>query len=723
MFRQVLEKVSNELSGRRAFDYVAGISAFHRIQASPGYRAAAQHALAAFEAAGLQAEILSYPADLKTSYWSCRMFQEWDVEEAELFLAGEGGRRRRLCSFAEDPISLIQRSAPTPPQGVETELVVVDRADEPDSYRGVDVRGKVVLATGDLNRARELAVERFGAVGLLTDSIRAVPPIRTRMDIPDALQYTSFWWSGRAGEKKCFGFVLSPKEGEDLRKRAALAGSKGKGKAKGALRVFARVKSRLYDGHIENVTALIPGETREEVLVVAHLCHPRPSANDNASGSGLVLEVARALQALASSGSLPKPRRGIRFLLVPEMTGTYAYLATREKERSGLVAAVNLDMVGQNQELCKGPLQVERPPQAIPSYTGDLLGRIVSEVAREGRNLTGTSSYPMFKYTVTAFSGGSDHYILSDPSVGVSCPMLIQWPDLFYHTNEDTIDKVDPEMLRRVGLATAVYAYFLAAAGYPEALWLASEMAAAFPADLHGAISGPLSQLIGELREHQGDGKDGRSAPEALAAGLAKLDRKLTFLLDRKLADVASLKRLIDPKAEAAFDGILAELQEEMVSAVTQEQCRLRWVLRGLSSALRECATLPPPARERTAADRRAATITPRRVHPGPISLRGHLEKLPAKRQADWWAYERAHQRAAQVLPVQALYWVDGRRNLLDVADLAEQETGLRDTELLVRYFELLAELKLIRLGGASSKSPATKRVAARKTPTRPRRA
>lgn len=713
MFKEVLEKVSAELSGPRAWHTVADISAFHRIQASPGYRAAAEYTLAAFKGAGLVAEVLSYPADFKTSFWSCKMFQEWAGEEAELDLIDETGRRRRLCSFAAEKMSLIQRSAPTPPEGLEAELVVVDRADDADAYRGLDVRGKVVLITGDLNRARELAVERFGAVGLITDQIREIPPIRTRMDIPDALQYTSFWWSGRPGEKKCFGFVLSPKEGEALRnlarKPTAQVKRAGRGKRPSALKVFARVKSRFYDGHIENVTAFIAGETREEVLVVAHLCHPQPSANDNASGSGLVIEVARTLQTLVSSGALPKPRRGIRFLLVPEMTGTYAYLATHEKDIPRLVAAVNLDMVGENQDLCKGPLQVERPPQAIPSPTADLLALVLAGVAREGRNLAGTSTYPLFKYTVTAFSGGSDHSILSDPSVGVPCPMLIQWPDKFYHTSQDTMDKVDPEMLRRVGVATAVYAYFLAAAGYPEALWLASEMAAGFPSELHAAVSQPLSDLIGELRQLQGDGEGGKTPAAALAAGLAGLDRKLTFLLDRKLADVESLKRLISPKEAAALTGILADIEEELVAAVTQEQCRLRWVLRGLSTALRECATQPPPPRVRTAADRKAAQIVPRRVHPGPVSLRGHLEKLPEKRQVEWRAYQRAHERAAQLLPVRALYWVDGRRTLLDVADLVEQETGVRDTDFLVHYFALLFDLKLVKLGQPGRKGRARK--------------
>jgi len=64
-----------------------------------------------------------------------------------------------------------------------------------------------------------------------------------------------------------------------------------------------------------------------EVLVVAHLCHPQPSANDNASGAAAALEAARVLQTLIAGGHLPPPRRSIRFLWLPEFTGSQAYLA------------------------------------------------------------------------------------------------------------------------------------------------------------------------------------------------------------------------------------------------------------------------------------------------------------------------------------------------------------------------------------------------------------
>jgi hypothetical protein len=43
-----------------------------------------------------------------------------------------------------------------------------------------------------------------------------------------------------------------------------------------------------------------------------------------------------------------------------------------------------------------------------------------------------------------------------------------------------------------------------------------------------------------------------------------------------------------------------------------------------------------------------------------------------------------------------ALYWIDGRRTLRDVADLVEAECNLRDVEGLVRWARLLAEGKVL---------------------------
>jgi aminopeptidase-like protein len=126
------------------------------------------------------------------------------------------------------------------------------------------------------------------------------------------------------------------------------------------VKVRAKVTSRFWDGELNVVSAVIRGQTDEEVVVVAHLCHPQWSANDNASGAATVLEVARTLQGLISEGRLDKPHRGIRFLLVPEISGTQAYLASNEDQIPRMIAGLNLDMVGENQDLCGGRRPVSR---------------------------------------------------------------------------------------------------------------------------------------------------------------------------------------------------------------------------------------------------------------------------------------------------------------------------------------------------------------------------
>src|SRR5262245_11987083 len=76
-----------------------------------------------------------------------------------------------------------------------------------------------------------------------------------------------------------------------------------------------------------------------------------------------------------------------------------------------------------------------------------------------------------------AYSGGSDHIVFQDHSVDVPCPMLIQWPDRYYHTSHDTPDKTDPASLALAVRCAATYAGFLALAGERESEWLTNVVA------------------------------------------------------------------------------------------------------------------------------------------------------------------------------------------------------------------------------------------------------
>ena len=59
---------------------------------------------------------------------------------------------------------------------------------------------------------------------------------------------------------------------------------------------------------------------------------------------------------------------------------------------------------------------------------------------------------------------------------GTYCRLPHQWPDRFYHTTADTLEKVSPQSLARSSALAATYAYFVANAGAPEVAWLAREM-------------------------------------------------------------------------------------------------------------------------------------------------------------------------------------------------------------------------------------------------------
>lgn len=673
MFKKAFEAIREEFSGQAAKGYVVDITRYHRMQASPGFRQAAHYCLERLRQAGVQAEVLSFPADETTQYWSARMFQEWEATEAALHLFEPEDERRKLADFRDCPISLIQRSAPF--EG-EAEVVLLEDGEEEADYEGLDLKGKVVFTKGDVDRVRELAVEKRGAVGIISDGMRETPPIRARMDVPDALQYTSFWWAGQ--EKKCFGFVLSPREGEKLRGLIKKRAQDGEPPVK----VRAKVVSRFYDGEIEVVSALIPGEMGQEVVMVAHLCHPRPSANDNASGSAAALEIARTLQRLVDAGKLAPPRRGIRFLWVPEMTGTYAYLATREDEIERMVAGLNLDMVGQNQELCGSSFLIECPPQAMPSFAPVLLERLREELLGETSALGGTGEYALFRHAVIPFSGGSDHYILSDPSVGVPTPMIIQWPDKFYHTSQDTPDKVDPAMLSRVGSLAATYAYFLANAGQDEATWLGYEMAARFKSSIVQSVQEKVTEAASINLEEGAD---------KLREIVALLRKKIAYLIEREQQALASLKRL---SPEIAVEG----WQEEVAEFANRESAKGEEAIEVCASGRDRAELSEASQREPDEWEEKAARMVPRRLYRGPVPFRHYLNQLGEEERERVWQMRKEHKKGFFTLPTLAVYWTNGKRSLLEIADLIELETGQRDVELLVEYFEMLDKVNLVEL-------------------------
>ncbi|MEI7769657.1 MAG: DUF4910 domain-containing protein [Chloroflexales bacterium] len=652
MFQALLSTIQDEVSGVAAKGLVARISQWHRIQASPMYREAAEWLHATLSGWGVQSDLESYPVGEGLLAWGEPLFQEWSCEEGWLDLLLPGGGALRLADYRALPLSLLPRSASA---DGEYELVVVAGGDRASDYAGLDVAGKLVLTRLSPMSVHRAAIEERGAAGVIFDGMRSIPEICPPGDLPDDTQYSSWWWYG--GEARAFGFALSPRAGADLRRRAARAAKDGS-----PLRLRARVRSTFSDGAIESVSARIPGESDEEVLLMAHLCHPTPCANDNASGAAAVMEVARALRALIESGRLPRPRRSIRFLWVPEMTGTYLYLARHEELIAKTVAALNLDMVGQDQAQCGSVSLVVHTSDALPSFVGDLLEAIRDGLGGDAHTFNGRADPPLFRYAATPTSNGSDHYILGDPSVGIPTPMIIEWPDRFYHTTADTLEKVSPTTLGRNMALAGTYTYFLAAAGVAEAGWLAREMNARFSERLARKLQSAITARLG------GDSPGG-----------APWQSRAEFRIDRQIAALGDLRRL-DPSFDPTPFQAAARASGDLLWSQARD------VLEGWH----------PAGRDDLPAD--VAGLVPRRRHRGPLSLRSHIARLPAGARDAALAKLGHHSDFDGLTADIALYWADGRRTLGQILDLVELETQVRSAEGLHAHFAVLAELGLIDL-------------------------
>ncbi|HET6383913.1 MAG TPA: DUF4910 domain-containing protein [Armatimonadota bacterium] len=635
MLESILDLVGGAFDPESALRYVERLVQWNRLPTTSDYARSAAWSAALLREWGLEVSTHSFPTDGARMYWSYVTPPRWECRSGWLELQESG---ERVADARVQPLSVIQRSVSTPGV-VEAELVVVENGDDPEAYPA-DLRGKIILTDASAEHAAEYGIRRRGAAGLVLDAMPSWP--RPAGDLPDALQWSLFPYT-RGRPLEGWGFVVSPGVGQRLRRRCA----------EGSVRVRAFIDAEHGTGSLEGVSALLSGESSREIWLVAHLCHPAPFAHDNASGAAVLLEIARGLSHLVNTGAAPRLKRGIRFLLPVEISGTIAYLAENPELSTRGIAGLNLDMVGGNQEKTGGVLCIDRPPDSCPSCLPELLEEIYAAGPGQFTGLSGNSRYPLFRHTTTDFSAGSDHWPLNDPSVGIPTPMLIEWPDRFYHTSADVLENLDPDTLRRNGVAAAAYALFLATAGADEVEWLLARSV--------GRFAGRLGQLLG------------RGRMSALPPS-----RSLRYRVERQKECLTWLDTLRDAPVER--------------EGLSEGAATLERVARALGASDELFETLP---------DRGADPIWRMRleiVYPGPISHFAHVGVLPDEEREAFRRLSAAHPRAARNYSRRITHWANGQRSVADVSDMVELEMGERDDTFLPAYLRVLERLGLVRL-------------------------
>jgi aminopeptidase YwaD len=458
---KTLDLLINESSGEQAFNTVFDISETVR-KRTPG-----EYIGNLFESEYIVSKLRSYgPEEINVEKLGKTTIR---VPVTGLLSEIRPGKDK-IADAADVPFTLVSGITGE----TEGDLIYIGEAYTGDLDK-MDLDGKIVLTSASTRSVLNMLVQK-GVKGIV--SYYSPRPGKSPILIPDQKGGSS-----RGNPQSIFIFNISPREGLVLRNRLQ-EGEK--------IVVHASLKFRTEEIDIQVPTCIIRGTEpgAGEIIISAHLFegYGPQGANDNTCGSAAILETARTLSKLIADGKITRPRRSIRFIWVPEYSGTIPWVNAHSDIVKRTLCNINLDMVGLSLSRYKSYFVLHRSDFGNAHYLNDVMEnyyRYVSENNQENSVISGSKfykpivapsgTYDPFYYLIESTSGGSDHDVFNDFGVGVPGILMITWPDPFYHTSEDRVDKIDPTQLKRASFISAASAYTIASAGENEAIAIAGE--------------------------------------------------------------------------------------------------------------------------------------------------------------------------------------------------------------------------------------------------------
>jgi hypothetical protein len=324
-----------------------------------------------------------------------------------------------------------------------------------DDYAGVDVKGKIVVFTSDTPPGHG---KKLADAAKLENRIEAAQELGARGAILFRLSPTrSHYFRVRlkkeqykpdfvilSAQRKVMDFIFKDLSTEihyaipAMGRRAELPQSLETG-----VKAFVNVKTVFDEKRpTRNVLAKIAGSDKvlkdEYVVIGAHMDHLGISplgevmngANDNASGTAVVMEIARVMKL-----NRAKPKRTVVFALwageEQGLLGSIHYADYPLFPLEKTVAYINMDMVGQG----SGKI----PFQGV--YYGPQIWKLLQEKLPE----------EILDYVIPQRGGpgGSDHTPFLQK--GVPGFFIITRGYMKYHQSRDDSDLIKPEMLKKTG--------------------------------------------------------------------------------------------------------------------------------------------------------------------------------------------------------------------------------------------------------------------------------
>lgn len=196
--QKIIRAMKKEVSKERLYQTLALVCRHHRIQTTQGYRDAAHQCAELLRKFNIQAQVLSYEMKEKTFAGSYRLFPQWNCHAGWCRVIAP--KELKLADYQEDPIQIITQSIPCDYRKEPLEIVDMCHGNREEDYADIDLKGKL-LFTHEQVKKYLWAIERKGAVGIISDYINETDFFRDPIDLPDIRNYTGFWWD-YAGEKR-----------------------------------------------------------------------------------------------------------------------------------------------------------------------------------------------------------------------------------------------------------------------------------------------------------------------------------------------------------------------------------------------------------------------------------------------------------------------------------------------------------------------------------------
>ncbi len=352
-----------------------------------------------------------------------------EIYEFDAYISHPGKAELEIISPVQKSFPCLAHAfiASTPPEGIEAELISVGKGSEGD-YQGVDARNKIVLIESgggedQVNAAR--IAEGRGAIAqihITSGSPRAISIMQLRNT-----------WGGPTLETidkvpKTPGISICGEDGEYLSELT----KKG--------RVVVRLKANAWRGYkkIRYPVGFLKGtkEPEKYVLLGAHYCSWYIGATDNAAANALLLEMARIFSKFRKHLC-----RSIKFAWwAGHSQGTFAgstwYLDNFwEDIRDNAVAQLVMDAIGRI-----GSSGFEsRDTEEIRKFHEWVIKQVLGLEVKSNR-VTKVGDQSFWGMGLPSLAGNTTFTVEQTAAMGGN-------PHWYSHTVEDTLDKVDMELI------------------------------------------------------------------------------------------------------------------------------------------------------------------------------------------------------------------------------------------------------------------------------------